>query len=425
MKILIIGAGAREHALAWKISKSPRVKIVFVAPGNGGIALNQRLKNVAITDINMLADFVEKESVALTIVGPESLLAAGIVNLFQARGLRIFGPTKEAAQLESSKIFAKAFMRRHNIPTGEYRIFSDADAAHHYISNYQKTPIVIKADGLASGKGVIVAMTVKEAHAAIKIMMPSDSKIRKFGDASNRIIIEEFLVGKEISFIVVANGKNVLPLATSQDYKRLHDNNIGPNTGGMGAYSPAQIVSPMLHTRIMKEIILPTVDGMAKDGIFFSGFLYAGLMIDKKGNIKILEFNCRLGDPEAQVIIVRLKTDLLTVIENAISDTLNMIELEWDYRTALSIVMAAAGYPDIFCSGDVITNIPAETSDCITFHAGTMIYDGKLIVSGGRVLSIVSLGDNIQIAQKRAYAFAKLIHFNGAQMRQDIGLLPT
>lgn len=422
MKILIVGSGAREHVLAWKISQSPRVQVVFVAPGNGGITLNKRLINIPITDINILADFVEKEYISLTIVGPESLLSIGIVDLFQARGLKIFGPTKEAAQLESSKSFAKAFMYRHNIPTAKYHTFSDITAAHHYISNNQ-VPIVIKADGLAAGKGVIVAMTAIEAHAAVEMMLSPDDKIKKISHASTtKIVIEEFLIGEEISFIVIVNGKSVLPLATSQDYKRLYDNNIGPNTGGMGACSPAQIAFPGLHMRIMNEIILPTIKGMIKDGIFFSGFLYAGLMIDKKGNLKTLEFNCRLGDPEAQVIMMRLKTDLVTLIEHAIAGTLNMIKLAWDYRTSLGVVIASAGYPKIFCSGDIITNIPIDTSTCMTFHAGTIIHDEKLIVSGGRVFCIVGLGDNIQIARKQAYAVAKLIHFNGAQMRRDIGL---
>lgn len=416
MKILVVGSGGREHALAWKIAQSPRIQTVYVAPGNGGTALDERLQNVAITDLNALADFVEKEHVALTVVGPEVPLAAGIVNLFRARGLKIFGPTKEAAQLESSKDFSKAFMQRHGIPTAEYQTFSDVKAAHDYIAQ-KGAPIVIKADGLAAGKGVVVAMTLEEAHGAVEMML-SDNKL---GDAGARVVIEEFLAGEEASFIVMVDGKNILPLATSQDHKRLHDHDQGPNTGGMGAYSPAPIVTPALHARVMREIIVPTVQGMAKDGVPFSGFLYAGLMIDDKGNPKTLEFNCRMGDPETQPIMARLKTDLLTVMEHAVSGTLDTIELEWDRRTALGVVMAAAGYPDAPRKGDLITDIAAETSDCVTFHAGTALNGDKLTTSGGRVLCVVGLGDSVRMAQKQAYAVADLIHFEGAQLRRDIG----
>ena len=416
MKILVVGSGGREHALAWKIAESPRIQTVYVAPGNGGTALDERLENVAITDLNELADFVEKEHVALTVVGPEVPLAAGIVNLFRARGLKVFGPAKEAAQLESSKDFSKSFMKRHAIPTAEYQTFSDVKAAHDYVA-LKGAPIVIKADGLAAGKGVVVALTLEEAHGAVDMML-SDNKL---GDAGARVVIEEFLAGEEASFIVMVDGKNILPLATSQDHKRLQDNDQGPNTGGMGAYSPAPIVTPALHARVMREIIVPTVQGMAKDGIPFSGFLYAGLMIDDKGNPKTLEFNCRMGDPETQPIMARLKTDLLAVMEHAVAGTLDTIELEWDRRTALGVVMAAAGYPDAPRKGDLITDIPAETDDCVTFHAGTVLNDNKLTTAGGRVLCVVGLGDSVKVAQKQAYAAADLIHFEGAQLRRDIG----
>jgi phosphoribosylamine--glycine ligase len=416
MKILVVGSGGREHALAWAIAKSPRIQTVYVAPGNGGTALDERLQNIAITDPVALADFVEQEHVALTVVGPEGPLAAGIVNVFRARGLKIFGPTKEAAQLESSKDFAKAFMQRHAIPTAEYQTFSDVAAAHDYIAR-KGAPIVIKADGLAAGKGVVVAMTLEEAHSAVDMML-SDNKL---GDAGARVVIEEFLAGEEASFIVMVDGKNILPLATSQDHKRLQDNDQGPNTGGMGAYSPAPIVTPALHARVMREIIVPTVQGMAKDGIPFSGFLYAGLMIDAEGNPKTLEFNCRMGDPETQPIMARLKTDLLTVFEHAVTGTLDKVELEWDRRTALGVVMAAHGYPDEPRKGDLITDIPAETVDCVTFHAGTTLTGDKLTTSGGRVLCVVGLGDSVKVAQKHAYDAADLIHFAGSQMRRDIG----
>ncbi|EOA03510.1 phosphoribosylamine--glycine ligase [Herbaspirillum sp. BH-1] len=416
MKILVVGSGGREHALAWAIAKSPRIQTVYVAPGNGGTALDERLQNIAITDPVALADFVEQEHVALTVVGPEGPLAAGIVNVFRARGLKIFGPTKEAAQLESSKDFAKAFMQRHAIPTAEYQTFSDVAAAHDYIAK-KGAPIVIKADGLAAGKGVVVAMTLEEAHSAVDMML-SDNKL---GDAGARVVIEEFLAGEEASFIVMVDGKNILPLATSQDHKRLQDNDQGPNTGGMGAYSPAPIVTPALHARVMREIIVPTVQGMAKDGIPFSGFLYAGLMIDAEGNPKTLEFNCRMGDPETQPIMARLKTDLLTVFEHAVTGTLDKVELEWDRRTALGVVMAAHGYPEEPRRGDLITDIPAETVDCVTFHAGTTLTGDKLTTSGGRVLCVVGLGDSVKVAQKHAYDAADLIHFAGSQMRRDIG----
>lgn len=416
MKILVVGSGGREHALAWKLAQSERIQMVYVAPGNGGTALDPRLKNVDITDPTWLAQFAIKENIALTVVGPETPLAAGIVNIFRDQGLKIFGPTKEAAQLESSKDFAKAFMKRHGIPTAEYQTFTDAQAARQYISQ-KGAPIVIKADGLAAGKGVVVAMTIEEAHAAVDMML-SDNKL---GNAGARVVIEEFLAGEEASFIVMVDGKHVLPLATSQDHKRLKDNDQGPNTGGMGAYSPAPIVTPALHARVMREIINPTVLGMQKDGIPFTGFLYAGLMIDAKGNPKTLEFNCRMGDPETQPIMARLKTDLVAVMEHAVNGTLDQIELEWDRRTALGVVMAAAGYPEAPRKGDAITGIPEESADCVTFHAGTALSGNQLTTSGGRVLCVVGLGDSVKVAQKHAYDAVDKINFNGMQFRRDIG----
>lgn len=416
MKILVVGSGGREHALAWKLAQSKRIQMVMVAPGNGGTALDPRLKNVALTDPTQLADFAEQEHIALTVVGPEAPLAAGIVDLFRERGLKIFGPSQRAAQLEASKDFAKAFMQRHRIPTAKYQTFTDAAAAHQYVDT-QGAPIVIKADGLAAGKGVVVASSLDEAHQAIDMML-SDNRL---GDAGARVVIEEFLEGEEASFIVMVDGHNVLPLATSQDHKRLLDQDQGPNTGGMGAYSPAPIVSPQLHARVMREIILPTVQGMAKDGEPYTGFLYAGLMIDAEGNPKTLEFNCRMGDPETQPIMARLKTDLVTVIEHAVNGTLQDIELDWDRRTALGVVLAAAGYPDAPRKGDTITGIPAETPDSMTFHAGTVLDQGVLKTAGGRVLCVVGLGDSVRVAQKHAYEAVEQIHFEGMQCRHDIG----
>jgi phosphoribosylamine--glycine ligase len=420
MKILVIGSGGREHALAWKIAQSERIQVVYVAPGNGGTALDHRLQNVAITDPLALVQFVQGENVALTVVGPEAPLAAGIVNLFRDKGLKIFGPTREAAQLESSKDFAKAFMQRHAIPTAKYQTFSERRAAHQYIDR-QGAPIVVKADGLAAGKGVVVAMNVDDAHAAVDMMLSGNKLGVKYNSGESRVVIEEFLSGEEASFIVMVDGKNILPLATSQDHKRLLNNDEGPNTGGMGAYSPAPIVTPELHARVMREIIVPTVQGMAKDGIPFTGFLYAGLMIDESGHAKTLEFNCRMGDPETQPIMARLKTDLLAVMEHAVNGTLDSIELEWDRRTALGVVMAAAGYPDAPRKGDVISDIPAETAECVTFHAGTALAGDQLSVSGGRVLCVVGLGDSVKMAQKQAYQAVEKIHFDGMQFRRDIG----
>jgi phosphoribosylamine--glycine ligase len=416
MKILVVGSGGREHALAWKLAQSKNIQVVLVAPGNGGTALDDRLKNIFITDPIQLADYAQQEHIALTVVGPEAPLAAGIVDIFRDRGLKIFGPTKKAAQLESSKDFAKAFMKRHGIPTATYQTFADAKAAHEYIDQ-QGAPIVVKADGLAAGKGVVVAMTLTEAHEAVDMML-SDNRL---GDAGARVVIEEFLEGEEASFIVMVDGKNILPLATSQDHKRLLDNDEGPNTGGMGAYSPAPIVTPQLHARVMREIILPTVHGMAKDGIPYTGFLYAGLMIDASGNPKTLEFNCRMGDPETQPIMVRLKTDLVKVMEHAVEGTLDQIELEWDRRTALGVVIAAANYPESPRKGDIIKGIPDETTDSVTFHAGTVLENNQLKTAGGRVMCVVGLGGTVRVAHKVAYEAADKIHFDGMQYRRDIG----
>ncbi|KAA0181284.1 phosphoribosylamine--glycine ligase [Cupriavidus cauae] len=416
MKVLVVGSGGREHALAWKLAQSPKVQVVYVAPGNGGTALDKRLQNVPVTDPVALADFARQENVHFTVVGPEAPLAAGIVDVFRAQGLRIFGPSKAAAQLESSKDFAKAFMHRHQIPTAAYQTFADAGQAHAYI-DAQGAPIVIKADGLAAGKGVVVATTLEEAHAAVDMMLADN----KLGDAGARVVIEEFLEGEEASFIVMVDGANVLALATSQDHKRLLDGDAGPNTGGMGAYSPAPVVTPALHARVLREIIMPTVRGMEKDGIPYTGFLYAGLMIDRDGNPKTLEFNCRMGDPETQPIMARLKTDLFDVMEHAVNGRLDAVELDWDRRTALGVVMAAHGYPDAPRKGDLITGIPAETDDSVTFHAGTTLADGKLLTNGGRVLCVVGLADTVKAAQRAAYAAAQQIHFDGMQYRSDIG----
>ena len=422
MKVLVIGGGGREHALAWKLVQSARVQTVYVAPGNGGTALDKRLHNLAITDPAALADFALAEKIALTVVGPEAPLAAGVVDTFRARGLRIFGPTKAAAQLESSKAFAKEFMKRHGIPTAGYETFSDPAAAHAYVTA-KGAPIVIKADGLAAGKGVVVATTLDEAHQAIAWMLAGDDN--KLGVQHNqggaRVVIEDFLEGEEASFIVVADGRNVVPLATSLDHKRLLDHDQGPNTGGMGAYSPAPVVTPNVHARVMHEIILPTLAGMAADGMPFTGFLYAGLMIDAQGQPRTVEFNCRMGDPETQPIMMRLKSDLFELLMHATDATLDKVELEWDRRTALGVVMAAHGYPLTPRKGDVITGIPAEADDAIVFHAGSTLADGQLRVSGGRVLCVTALGDSVKQAQARAYEMLRPIRFDGAQYRSDIG----
>ena len=416
MKVLVVGSGGREHALAWKLAQSPRVQLVYVAPGNGGTALDERLRNVPITDLAALADFVVKEGIAFTLVGPEAPLAAGIVNLFRSRGLKVFGPTQEAAQLESSKDFAKAFMKRHGIPTAEYETFTDAAAAHAYLDR-KGAPIVVKADGLAAGKGVGVAQSLEEAHQAVDSMLADNT----LGDAGARVVIEEFLSGEEASFIVMVDGKHVLPLASSQDHKRLLDADQGPNTGGMGAYSPAPIVTPQLHARVMREIIQPTVRGMEKEGIRYTGFLYAGLMIDAQGNPKTLEFNCRMGDPETQPIMARLKGDFSKVVEQAIAGELDSVELSWDRRTALGVVLAAHGYPEAPRKGDLISGIPAETETALTFHAGTTLADEKLTTTGGRVLCVVGLADSVRGAQSAAYETINRIEFDGMQYRRDIG----
>ncbi len=418
MKLLVVGSGGREHALAWRLAQSPRVQVVYVAPGNGGTALEANLENVPITDIHALADFAEREHVHLTVIGPEAPLAAGIVDVFRARGLKVFGPTRAAAQLESSKDFAKAFMKRHGIPTAEYQTFSDARAAHDYVSA-KGAPIVIKADGLAAGKGVVVAMALDEAHAAIDMMLTDN----KMGDAGARVVIEEFLAGEEASFIVMVDGRNVLPMATSQDHKRLKDHDEGPNTGGMGAYSPAPVVTPAIHAEVMRHIILPTVHGMAQDGIPFSGFLYAGLMIDGNGHAKTLEFNCRMGDPETQPIMMRLKTDLLDIFEHAVAGTLDQMEAEWDRRVALGVVMAAGNYPDTPRTGDVIHGLPDARglADAKVFHAGTKADGGNTVTAGGRVLCVTALGENVRMAQRRAYEALEPIRFEGMQLRRDIG----
>ena len=416
MKVMVVGSGGREHALAWRLARSPKVQVVYVAPGNGGTALDKRLQNLPITDPEVLAAFAKREGIHFTVVGPEAPLAAGIVDLFRAKGLRIFGPTKAAAQLESSKDFAKAFMHRHGIPTAKYQTFSDAVRAHAYIDQ-EGAPIVIKADGLAAGKGVVVAMTAEEAHSAIDMMLADN----RLGDAGARVVIEEFLAGEEASFIVVCDGKNVVALATSQDHKRLLDGDAGPNTGGMGAYSPAPVVTPTLHARALREVIMPTIRGMEKDGIPYTGFLYAGLMIDADGNLKTLEFNCRMGDPETQPIMARMKTDMYDVLDRAIDGKLDGMELDWDRRTALGVVMAAHNYPDTPRKGDVITGIPKETEDSVTFHAGTTLKDGVLTTTGGRVLCVVGLADTVKAAQRAAYNAIEQIQFDGAQYRKDIG----
>lgn len=424
MKVLVIGSGGREHAIAWKLAQSPKLQMVYVAPGNGGTALSPHLKNVAITDVKALADFAQAEKIGLTVVGPEAPLAAGVVDEFRARGLRIFGPTRAAAQLESSKAFAKDFMKRHAIPTAAYETFSDVAAAHAYVDK-MGAPIVIKADGLAAGKGVVVAMSLAEAHEAVDWMLASDAKDNKLGVQHNaggaRVVIEEFLQGEEASFIVLCDGKNVLPLATSQDHKRLQDGDQGPNTGGMGAYSPAPVVTPNVHAKAMQDIILPTIEGMAKDGIPFTGFLYAGLMIDEHGVPKTLEFNTRMGDPETQPIMMRLKTDLFDVFMAATDGTLDQVELQWDRRVALGVVMAAAGYPLNPRKGDQITGLPADSADATVFHAGTTTLQGDVLTSGGRVLCVTALGDSVKIAQARAYEALQDIQFDGAQFRRDIG----
>ena len=421
MKILLLGSGGREHALAWKIAQSEKVDKLFIAPGNAGTAQVGENVPVKADDFEAIGRFVTTRGVDMVVVGPEDPLVKGIYDYFKANDtladVPVIGPSKSGAMLEGSKDFAKGFMKRHGIPTARYRTFTDPEQAHRYIEE-QGAPIVIKADGLAAGKGVIVATTMQQAHEAVNMML-SDNR---FGDAGARVVIEEFLEGEEASFIVMVDGKNVLPLATSMDHKRLKDHDEGPNTGGMGAFSPAPIITPALHARILREIIIPTVNGMRKDGIPYSGFLYAGLMIDKDGNPKTLEFNCRMGDPETQPIMARLKSDLALVLEHAVNGTLDSIELEWDRRVALGVVMAAAGYPENPRKGSVISGIPDESENCIVFHAGTRLdNEGRLLTSGGRVLCVVGLADTMRMAQKTAYDTVESIYFEGVQYRHDIG----
>ncbi|KQP22937.1 phosphoribosylamine--glycine ligase [Pseudorhodoferax sp. Leaf267] len=424
MKVLVIGGGGREHALAWKLAQSARVTKVYVAPGNGGTALDERLVNLPITDVVALREWAQKEHVALAVVGPEGPLAAGVVDEFRAHGLRIFGPTKAAAQLESSKAFSKAFMQRHKIPTAEYQTFTDPAQAHAYV-DAKGAPIVVKADGLAAGKGVVVATTLAEAHEAIDFMLVDNTLGVTHNAGGARVVIEEFLQGEEASFIVLCDGKNVTALATSQDHKRLQDGDQGPNTGGMGAYSPAPVVTADVHARAMREIILPTIRGMEKDGIAYTGFLYAGLMIDAKGKPKTLEFNCRLGDPETQPLLMRLKSDLFEVLwaatEPGAHGKLDQVELEWDRRIALGVVLAAHGYPMSPRKGDAITGLPPAEPDAMVFHAGTEPKDDATVTSGGRVLCVTVLADKVKLAQQRAYEVVRGIHFDGMQYRRDIG----
>jgi phosphoribosylamine---glycine ligase len=416
MKVLVIGSGGREHAMAWKLLQSSRVSRIYVAPGNAGTARESGIENVDITEIAALVDFARDKDIALTVVGPEAPLAAGLVDAFRDAKLRIFGPTRAAAQLESSKDYAKRFMQRHHIPTANSETSSDLAEAHAYVDRFG-APIVIKADGLAAGKGVVVAMTIEEAHRAIDFMLADN----KLGAAGARVVIEEFLVGEEASFIVMVDGEHILPLATSQDHKRLLDGDKGPNTGGMGAYSPAPIVTPALHAKVMREVIRPTVRGMKNEGITYTGFLYAGLMIDKTGNAKVLEFNCRLGDPETQPIMMRLKSDFANLLDHAVNGTLDQIEADWDGRIAVGVVMAAAGYPDAPRKGDRILGLPGNTTDRVVFHAGTALRDNDVLTAGGRVLCVTALGENMKLAQQRAYGFAAGIQFDGMQLRHDIG----
>jgi len=415
MKILVIGGGGREHALAWKLARSPRVSRVFVAPGNAGTGLEEGVSNVAAATVPELVEFARAEGIALTIVGPEAPLAEGVVDQFHTEGLKIFGPTRNAAQLESSKDFAKAFMVRHGIPTAAYATFSDAASAHAYIER-QAAPIVVKADGLAAGKGVVVAMNEGEAHAAVDMMLVE----RGMGIAGSRVVIEQFLEGEEASFIVLCDGRHALSLASSQDHKRLRDGDQGPNTGGMGAYSPAPVITPSLHAKVMREVIHPTLSGMEKEGTPYVGFLYAGLMI-ADGAVRVLEFNCRMGDPETQPIMMRLKSDLAALVELALAGGLDTAEAYWDPRVALGVVLAAAGYPDSPRKGDVIHGLPGPEEDYHVFHAGTVLQADDIVVNGGRVLCVTALGHNVKTAQRRAYEIASRIRFDGMQLRRDIG----
>ena len=432
MKVLVVGGGAREHALAWKLAQSPRVQKAFVAPGNAGTAREAGCENVAITAIPELVQFAKAEGIGLTVVGPEGPLADGIVDAFRDASLAIFGPTRAAAQLEASKDFAKAVMLRHHIPTARYRTFTELEGARAYVEK-EGAPIVIKADGLAAGKGVVVAMTLDEALGALDAIFVSDGPGQlavQYAGGTARVVIEEFMHGEEASFIAMADGRHVLPLATSQDHKRLRDGDSGPNTGGMGAYSPAPIVTPKVHNRVMREIIRPVIDGMASEGTSFSGFLYAGLMIDAAGNPRVVEFNARLGDPEAEVILFRLRSDLLELLEHAVGGTLDRIEADWDRRSALTVVMAADGYPESPKKGAKIHGLArraapgdpdSASADMHVFHAGTTDADGDVKVSGGRVLAVTALGDPLRVAQRIAYEAVDGIGFDGMQFRRDIG----
>ena len=419
MNVLIIGSGGREHALAWKAAQSPRVETVYVAPGNAGTAGEANIENVAIDvmDFAALADFADANSVGLTIVGPEAPLVDGVVDYFAGRGLRCFGPSKGAAQLEGSKAFTKDFLARHNIPTGAYANFSEIEPALAYL-RAQGAPIVVKADGLAAGKGVIVAETLEQAEAAVTDMLSGNA----FGDAGCRVVIEEFLEGEEASFIVMVDGKNVLPMATSQDHKRIGEGDTGPNTGGMGAYSPAPVVDAAVNQRIMDEVIMPTVRGMASEGNDYTGFLYAGLMISPSGEPKVIEYNCRFGDPETQPIMVRLQSDLVALCETALDKNLDTASADWDARCAIGVVLAAGGYPASYTKGAVISGLDADQADNIkVFHAGTAQDGDKIVTSGGRVLCVTALGDNIAAAQKDCYRAADKISWDGVTLRRDIG----
>ena len=416
MKLLVVGSGGREHALAWKLAQSPKVETVFVAPGNAGTSIEPKLKNLTLTAHADLIDFCKKEHIAFTVVGPEAPLAAGIVDDFRAEGLKVFGPTQYAAQLESSKDFAKAFMKKYGIPTAQYQTFENAEKAHEYV-NQKGAPIVIKADGLAAGKGVVVAATLHEAQVAIDDMLLGN----KMGNAGARVVIEDFLQGEEASFIVMVDGDNVLPMATSQDHKRLLDDDCGPNTGGMGAYSPAPVVTSDVYERAMNEIILPTVNGMKAEGHKFTGFLYAGLMIDKTGAPYTVEFNCRFGDPETQPIMSRLNSDLVDLLEAAIDGKLNSTIAEWNPQTAVGVVLAAENYPDTPKKGDIITGLDEADRIGKVFHAGTALNEnGKVVTNGGRVLCVVGLGDNVAAAKTKAYQAVQKISFDGMQYRKDI-----
>ncbi|PXY91351.1 phosphoribosylamine--glycine ligase [Gilliamella apis] len=419
MKVLVIGNGGREHALAWKAAQSPLVTKVFVAPGNAGTALEANLENINIkaTDIAGLLNFAQEQQIDLTIVGPEAPLVIGIVDSFQKAGLKIFGPSKAAAQLEGSKAFTKDFLARHNIPTAEYQNFTEIEPAIAYIRQ-KGAPIVIKADGLAAGKGVIVAMTLKEAEDAVHDMLAGNA----FGDAGHRVVIEEFLDGEEASFIVMVDGKHIEPMATSQDHKRVGDGDTGLNTGGMGAYSPAPVVTDDVFTKVMEQVIYPTVNGMAQEGNVYVGFLYAGLMIDKQGNPKVIEFNCRFGDPETQPIMMRMQSDLVELCLAAVEGKLNTVKSQWDPRPALGVVLAAGGYPGDYNTKDVILGLPAEIDqDCKVFHAGTSLENGQVYTNGGRVLCVTALGNTVSDAQQYAYGQLKNIYWHGCYYRHDIG----